>query len=176
MNNPNASPSDIAHIITNPDLDTFERNHCHRVTPELVKANPDIGWIPERLAANPNFDLATLYEMYPLVNKEWFRNYYMLNPNVTADDVVNYGGTSKLEKASTVVHWRGISDTVLKTDCWAWDFVIMNPTIFDCEEEIKLAKAALVILKAWRESMSNPRYRLCRQRLMREFAELDPDV
>jgi hypothetical protein len=47
---------------------------------------------------------------------------------------------------------------------------MMNHTIFDFDVDIH--KAALVILDGWRESMSCPRYKLCKQRLLEEFEAL----
>jgi hypothetical protein len=170
-NNPNATWDDMA---SDPNMvyHTWEVNTNKCVTPAIVKANPQYKWVPDYLARNPNFDMATLVEMYANADDpfRWIEA-YQFNPTITVGEILEYGWNWKLTDASARVHWRDMCNSMSKIK-WSWDVTISNPTIFDCSVEIDKANAALVILRGWRESMSCPRYKLCRKRLLDEFEAL----
>jgi len=171
-NGPNATWDDIK---DEPTMRTRTWDVCVQkyITPETVVANPQYAWMPNYLAHNPNFNLATLLEMYPHEMNSIIRE-YKKNPGITVDEIkqlnMQNGEDMILVTPSTHVKWDDIYENM--TDIkWEWNCVMLNPTIFDID--IKPFKAALTILNGWRESMSNPAYKLCKQRLMQEFGELE---
>jgi hypothetical protein len=173
--NPNATWEDIVafdHCMEN----ELEVNRSKCVTPVVVRANPAYPWNPRYLVYNSNFDLAALLAIFPSLAISNFLSYMGSNPNVTVDQIlaIHWGllETAVCSKASCYIHWRDIRKT-RSTIKWEWCQVLGNSTIFDCNDEIEQAKAARVILNGWRESLSNPRYKLCKHRLANEFAELD---
>jgi hypothetical protein len=174
-NNPNAT---WEHIKDYPCIKYETWINTHKcVTPYIVRTNPQYRWMPDMLARNPNFDIATLTKMFPR-SAYWLLKSYESNPNISVGDILEHGRTAEwvLDDASSRVHWREMCKSMSKIK-WSWTLALLsrNPTIFDCSVEIEQAKrvkAALVILKWWRESMSNPEYKLCKQRLAREFADM----
>jgi hypothetical protein len=170
--NPKATWKDIRDVLTIGDLSLWNINMCKSVTPEIVKTNPDIPWNPYSLGYNSNFTLTTILEMYPHVNGEILYQYYIFNPNITTADIIKYGLSMASDPASRRVDYRKICNTRSQIS-WGWLHVLSNPTIFDCKYEIRRVGAARVILKSWRNSISNPEFKLCKQRLSREFTELE---
>jgi hypothetical protein len=168
--NPNATWEDARDVFTIREL-PININTCDSVTPEIVKTNPEMPWCPYWLAHNRNFSFATILEMYPHINREKLYQYYICNRNITTADIIKYGMSKASGTASECVDYREICNTASQIS-WQWLHVLSNPTIFDCTSEIRRAKAALVILKCWRRSISNPEFKLCKQRLLREFTEL----
>lgn len=155
--NPNATWEDVKmeNFIRSSEFGAYKY-----VTPEIVRANPHYGWSLHYLVINPNFDIATLFEMWPDTMEMQMQRYivdYQMNPAIKIADILRYGKFFKnLHIASVHVNWRDICDTVTLID-WSWYHVLKNPTIFDCDVEIKTGKAVHAMLHGWREHTVDPK-------------------
>jgi hypothetical protein len=69
---------------------------------------------------------------------------------------------------------RNITYDIVKNNLdkpWDWSCLSLHPNIFKFSEEniIREYIAARKIVRAFKEANSNPEYKLCRDRLLREF-------
>ena len=174
--------------------DNFIRNP--HFTLEIVNNNPSI--FREFLYMNrvyniedtPNYDRHGWSEISSNVtwdivkdnpNKPW--NYYYLSQNVTWDVVLN-----NLDKPwyypqlsyNANITWDIVEGSQGSQDrhiAWNWHSLSANPSVFrlttdDIKMLSKLVPNVRCIQARWRDAFYNPRYKICRQRIMKEFNEL----
>jgi hypothetical protein len=181
--NPNVTWDEVKDYIYVMQLHGWEVGEQKYVTPSAFKETPWFTWDIDILARNRNFDLETMSQMFRSCMCYHYDS-YLKNPGVTVSEIckilaeadTNFSMTEadknfNMSVASTHVHWRDICESMSKIK-WEMYCTLFNSTIFDCGEEIRRGKAARIILAAFRESISNPAYTICKQRLARECCDM----
>ena len=111
-------------------------------------------WCWYGLTRNP---IITLDIINTNPNKPWDWCGFSMNPNITWDIV-----QANPDKP------------------WTWGELSRNPSMLLSNQEldniIKRDKSAQTIQKAWRHSITNPTYKVCKKRLLFEFSELLQDT
>ena len=121
------------------------------ITGDIIQANLDKPWDWFLVSSNLNITWDVIQE-FPGIMWDW--NGVSYNPNITWDIIKENPGKP-----------------------WNVNMFSMNKNVFELSDK-QIAKIALEyfakkkIARQWRESMSNPAYKLCRNRLHREFQEL----
>jgi hypothetical protein len=129
----------------------WNRSYCIYLNPnttwDVIKDNPDKPWDYSVLSKNTNITFDIVRDN---PDKSWDYSVLSTNRNIT---------------------W----DVVLDNSHIAWDWVNLssNPGIFKLtDQDVKFISTVRYIQKRWRDVLYNPKYVICRKRIMREFSEL----
>ena len=120
------------------------------ITWEIVKDNPDEDWNWRGLSGNQNITLEIVKDN---INKDWSWNRLSYNPNIT---------------------WEIVKDN--PDEDWYWGWLSSNPftknkEIF-IEQKLKEHMMAFRIQTYWRRANYDPKYKLCKNRLMKQYEML----
>jgi hypothetical protein len=139
------------------------------VTWDIVKNNPDKPWNYYYLSQNVTWDTVknNLY-------KPWYYPQLSYNANITWDIVEgSRGGQGSQGSQGT----QGSQGSQVGHIAWNWHSLSANPSVFRLTtDDIKLLSKIVpnvrCIQARWRDAFYNPRYKICRQRILKEFNEL----
>jgi hypothetical protein len=126
------------------------------ITPNDVKANHDKPWSLHELSSHPNFFLKDFIECTNVCS----------NPNINDIHMINHIGINANLTLQCVLSHPNVQ--------WNWQEVSRNPNVTKLQTS-ELAKvvrrfiAACKIQSAFLEAYYNPDYKLCRDRLNREY-------
>jgi hypothetical protein len=114
---------------------------------DIVINNPNKPWDYSELSMNQNitWDIVKASQ-----DKSWNYSLLSLNQNITWDIVIDNPNTK-----------------------WNWVNLSSNPSIFKLtDQDVKFISTVRYIQDMWRNALYNPKYTICRKRIMREFNEL----
>jgi len=143
-----------------PEPPAYQQPNWHTIsslpicTIDVIVQNPHIPWKFAALSKNPAIRLEDMLR-FPDLPWDWEYN-VSLNPNVTFDFV--------MEHPEIPWNWDLLSHTFNRT--------LLFGSREDILHALQLNICARKIQRGWFRSMTNPEYRLCRARLLRDFDDL----
>ena len=125
----------------------------HNITWDIVKNNPDRPWDYSELSLNQNITWEIVRDN---PDKPWDYTKLSSNKNITWDIVE---GSSQGSQGSQ--------------HAWNWERLSSNPSIFKLtDQDVCFISRVCYIQTRWRDALYNPKYAICRRRILREFNEL----
>ena len=149
------------------------------ITWDIVQANPNKPWDWRCLSWNPNITW-DIVQANP--DKPWRWMSLSSNPNITWDIVRanpdkdwDWGALSN----NPQVTWDVVQANLDKP--WGWSVLSLNSNVLryplaEIERNAWRFIAAWRIQRAFKKAYSNPEYKMCCDRLMREFAGMAKDL
>ena len=133
------------------DYRLWNLSYCIYLNPnttwETVKNNPDKPWDYSQLSMNKNITWDIVKDSQ---DSSWNYSLLSLNQNITWDIVIDNPNIK-----------------------WNWAYLCTNPSIFKLtDQDVKYISTIRYIQERWRDVLYNPKYTICRKRIMREFNEL----
>ncbi len=117
------------------------------LTWDFVKNNTNKPWDYQQLSSNPTITWEIVKNN---LDKPWDYSQLSLNQKITWDIV----------QENPQVEWN-------------WGLLCANPSIFKLtDQDVKFVSSVRYIQKMWREALYNPKYAICRKRILKEFIEL----
>ncbi len=129
------------------------------ITWEIIQDNPNLPWDFGAFCSNRNLT-CDIVKNNP--NLPWDYSRLSSNQNLTWDFVEGSQGSHGSQGS------QGSPNIV-----WNWSYLSTNPSIFKLtDQDVKFLSSVRYIQDMWRNALYNPKYTICRKRIMREFNEL----
>jgi hypothetical protein len=124
----------------------------------------------------PNM-LSTLEIIEKIQNDTEFKDYATLscNDNLSWEIVKNNPDKPwdySIMSMNKNITWQIVKDSSPGIN-WDWEMLSDNPSILELSEnDVEFLTMVQFIQKRWRDALYNPKYAICRKRILREFNEL----
>jgi hypothetical protein len=171
-------------IKDNPDKpwNLISLNYNPNITWDIIKDNPDSTFnlikilraVWYCIVSSSALSANNIFKQLNWIEWDW--NALSSNTDITWDIVKNNPDKPwnfRVLSMNPNITWCIVQDNPDKP--WDWGELSRNPSMLLSNQElvniIKRDKSVQIIQKAWRHSISNPTYKVCKKRLFLEFSE-----